>query len=64
MLLVKEIHSKSDPTASPGVLVSTCRSIDPCKDELHILEDHETLAELQAMNNSTQPHLVYNSCVL
>lgn len=58
MLLVKEIHSKPDPTASPGVSVSACRTIDPCRDELHILEDHETLAELQAMNNFSQAPLV------
>lgn len=58
MLLVKEIHSKPDPTASPGVSVSACRTIDPCRDELHILEDHETLAELQATNNFSQAPLL------
>lgn len=54
MLLVKEPHSKLNPTVSPpmpGI-------IDPCKDEMHMLEEHETLLELQTMCSFNQRHLV------
>ncbi|KAM7500773.1 hypothetical protein LguiA_025187 [Lonicera macranthoides] len=55
MLLVKEPHSKLNPTVSPpmpGI-------IDPCKDEMHMLEEHETLLELQTMCNFNQRHLIF-----
>lgn len=46
--LVKGLHSESDTTVTPTVSISRI-TIDPCKDELHFPEEHETLSELQTM---------------
>ncbi|KAK2970362.1 hypothetical protein RJ640_030067 [Escallonia rubra] len=58
MLLVKELHSHHDPSSSPSSYISGGCVIDPCKDELHILEEHETLVGLQAMCNFRRHYLL------
>ncbi|CAK9181840.1 unnamed protein product [Ilex paraguariensis] len=58
MLLVKEFHSNLNPSTSSSVLISRCRIMDPCKDELHALEEHETLVGLQARFNFSQRHVL------
>jgi E3 ubiquitin-protein ligase RNF1/2 len=55
MLLVKELDCKLIPSATQNVSAI----IDPCKDELHMLEEHETLMELQTMTNFNQRHLIF-----
>ncbi|CAK9184181.1 unnamed protein product [Ilex paraguariensis] len=58
MLLVKESHSKLNPSTCSSFLISKPSIIDLCKDELHALKEHETLVELQTMFNFSQQHLL------
>ncbi|KAK3015889.1 hypothetical protein RJ639_005716 [Escallonia herrerae] len=58
MLLVKELHSNHDPSSSPSSYISGGCVIDPCKDELHILEEHETLVGLQSLCNFRRHYLL------
>ncbi|KAL9383856.1 hypothetical protein Peur_024179 [Populus x canadensis] len=55
--LVQEINSKLDFSLSMSSPVSRRGIIDPCKDKLQVLEEHETLGGLKT-NNCIHGHLL------
>ncbi|GFY91891.1 hypothetical protein Acr_08g0002870 [Actinidia rufa] len=54
---VKKLHSKLNTSASTGVTIPKSNILDLSKYELQILEEHNTLAGLQATCNFSQGHL-------
>ncbi|KAL7213033.1 hypothetical protein ACSBR2_015688 [Camellia fascicularis] len=58
MWIVKKLHSKLNSSSSTSVAISEPSFIDLSKDELQILEEHETLAGFQAICDFSRGHLV------
>ncbi|KAK9267370.1 hypothetical protein L1049_009795 [Liquidambar formosana] len=58
ILVVKELHSKLNSPTSTSIPISVSSIVDPCKDELQILEAQETLGRLKAICNPSRGHLL------
>ncbi|XP_028074793.1 putative E3 ubiquitin-protein ligase RING1a isoform X4 [Camellia sinensis] len=58
MWIVKKLHSKLNSSSSTSVAIAESSFIDLSKDELQILEEHETLAGFQVICDFSRGHLV------
>ncbi|CAL5408827.1 unnamed protein product [Camellia sinensis] len=59
MWIVKKLHSKLNSSSSTSVAIAESSFIDLSKDELQILEEHETLAGFQVICDFSRGHLAY-----
>ncbi|CAL5411268.1 unnamed protein product [Camellia sinensis] len=59
MWIVRKLHSKLNSSSSTSVAIAESSFIDLSKDELQILEEHETLAGFQVICDFSRGHLSY-----